>query len=142
MVQVERDFSAIVEIQQIIARIAYVSDCLPLDNLRSVFAEDIVWEFQNLSKAEGMEQVIAASQGRRDKGLTGPESNTCHAVATPLVELDGDRATAQSVYQFITQVNKVPVVRAAGRYIDSFVRDGASWKLARRIVTIPDLTAS
>jgi len=54
------------------------------------------------------------------------------AALTPKSELEGDMASARTVFHFYTNVNSEPTLRVMGIYHDQFVREGDSWKLKQR----------
>jgi uncharacterized protein (TIGR02246 family) len=56
-----------------------------------------------------------------------------HLVANPVVDLDGDRATAEVTWAFIAPgADDTPVLRMLGRYRDELRREGGTWRFARR----------
>jgi uncharacterized protein (TIGR02246 family) len=61
-----------------------------------------------------------------------PERRGKHVCANPLIEVDGDRATAATDYVFVARDAERLVVTSAGRYHDRLVRDGDRWRFAER----------
>jgi hypothetical protein len=58
---------------------------------------------------------------------------TRHVTANSVIEVDGDDALARSsyiVFQAVSGFALQPII--TGRYRDTFVRDGATWRFARR----------
>lgn len=60
---------------------------------------------------------------------------TQHVISNPIVDIAPSRADARchAVYTVYQQVDALPLqVIAAGRYVDSFTRDGLGWRFASR----------
>lgn len=65
---------------------------------------------------------------------------TKHLVTNPIVEVDGDVATARSYYTVLQQLGESPVnVLASGRYHDRFERVDGTWRFTHRNYTLMDL---
>ena len=84
----------------------------------------------------------ASHKGRAaiEKMLTmlGPDGSenkaNFHIISNPQVNVTGDTATAVSRYLFVMRgKDGRPVPSLAGIYTDSLVRDGAGWKIKRRV---------
>ena len=59
---------------------------------------------------------------------------TYHLVMNPVINVDGDTATAKSNWGFVTRSEKdAPVFEMLGRYIDELVRTADGWKFSRRV---------
>jgi 3-phenylpropionate/cinnamic acid dioxygenase small subunit len=84
----------------------------------------------------GHAEIRAGSEDRRAADQIGPGSNTRHMVSTVAVTVDGDRAFADSYWQFYVDTASTPRLQLMGAYHDELVRVGADWKLARRQITI------
>jgi uncharacterized protein (TIGR02246 family) len=60
---------------------------------------------------------------------------TFHHVTNSKIDVDGDRATAQSNWSFIQRNDQDgPVMVFAGHYDDVFTRESGEWKFLRRAV--------
>lgn len=71
-------------------------------------------------------------------GMLGPagaeNKSNFHIITNPQVDVTGDTATAVSRYLFVMRgKDGRPVPSLAGIYTDSLVRDGAGWKIKRRV---------
>ncbi len=66
-----------------------------------------------------------------------PDMYHKHFIAEPLIAIDGDRATAQTMYTRLDSYDGVPKIRSFGRYLDVLVRcaDGR-WRFEERIAQI------
>ena len=68
-----------------------------------------------------------------------PEQRGKHVAINPLIDVDGDTATARTDYVFVGRTADGLAVTSAGRYHDRLVRDGGRWRFAeRRIVFMGD----
>ena len=62
---------------------------------------------------------------------------TRHLVLNPIVEVDGDTATARSTFCVVQATDSVPFAPiVAGRYYDSFARDPEGWHFTERIADV------
>jgi 3-phenylpropionate/cinnamic acid dioxygenase small subunit len=88
------------------------------------------------SKYQGADQVHEFFAGTRLYPDGTPR--TKHVIANVIIELDGDgtRATSRCYVTVFQQTDELPLQPiAAGRYLDSFVRDGRQWRFSDRLVT-------
>jgi 3-phenylpropionate/cinnamic acid dioxygenase small subunit len=81
--------------------------------------------------ASGAEAV----QAMYERGTRLHDGSPCtrHLTANSVIEVDGDEATARSsyvVFQATVVLPLQPII--SGRYRDEFVREGATWRFARR----------
>ena len=64
--------------------------------------------------------------------------NLHHVTTSPLVELDGDRATGRAqLNEFMSLPNEV-FPAAQGWYEDAYVFDGARWLISKRVCYLPN----
>jgi len=67
----------------------------------------------------------------------GNTPRTRHLVLNPIVDVDGDTATARSTFCVVQQTETIalqPIV--VGRYADTFVRGESGWYFTERIVDV------
>ena len=57
-------------------------------------------------------------------------------ISGPLVEVDGQSASASTNYMFVRPTGDGMAIVAAGRYHDQLVSDGGRWRFAERKITI------
>ncbi|MCW2889289.1 MAG: hypothetical protein QOE54_2917 [Streptosporangiaceae bacterium] len=123
------------EIRNVVARIAQLSDMGDLDDYGALFTEDAHWELPGGPAKHGRSEIRAAGAARRAEGVTGPGSHTRHAIGTVAVTVDGDAAVAESYWQFYVETATAPALRSMGHYRDTFRRTPHGWRLARRQIT-------
>jgi ketosteroid isomerase-like protein len=122
-------------VRNVIVRLALYADGPDVDAYVELFAADAVWDMPGAPR-RGHAEIRAGSEDRRAAGQIGPGSNTRHAVSTVAVAVDGDRAVADSYWQFYVDTAASPRLQLMGAYHDELVRVGADWKLLRRQITI------
>ena len=54
-----------------------------------------------------------------------------------IIDLQGDRATAQSKWIFFTLNKSKPDGAIAGRYEDELIRENGAWKFLKRVAAAP-----
>jgi hypothetical protein len=60
-------------------------------------------------------------------------SGTYHVMTNDQIKLEGDRASAETKWIYITPgENNTPTLVFLGRYLDQFVRENGDWKFLRR----------
>jgi uncharacterized protein (TIGR02246 family) len=123
-------------IRNLLARIAQHADSGSLDDYAALFAADARWEMPAEGTRLGRAEIRAAAERRRASLATGPDSHTRHLVGTVAVTVDGDLAVAESYWQFYGSTDTKPELRSMGAYRDRFRREGGSWRLAERLITI------
>lgn len=121
-------------VRNVIAALARTADGDDVDAYLALFTPDAVWELPEGTR-RGHDELRTGSRERRAAGTIGPGSSTRHVVATVVVHLDGDRATAESTWMFLADTTSAPRVARVGTYADEFRRDGDRWLLARRVIT-------
>lgn len=97
--------------------------------LGAAFAEDGVIEFSSES-SKGRAAIVARLSGG---GTRNPALELSrHHLTTSLIELDGDRATARTYFQVLTNHG----LDHHGHYADTLVRMPDGWRIAHRSVRI------
>jgi uncharacterized protein (TIGR02246 family) len=83
--------------------------------------------------ARGPEAIFDLVDGMRGTLLTDRGGDDVHIVANPVIDLDGDRATADSMWIYIVRgEGDVPVLSKIGSYHDVFTREDGRWRFLRR----------
>jgi uncharacterized protein (TIGR02246 family) len=122
-------------VRNVVARVALCADGPDVDAYVGLFTPDAVWDMPGAPR-KGHAEIRAGSEERRAAGQIGPGSNTRHVVSTVAVAVDGDRAVADSYWQFYVDTVSAPRLQLMGAYHDELVRTDAGWKLAHRRITI------
>ena len=122
-------------VRNLVARVAQYADGPDVDAYVGLFTPDAVWDMPGAPRT-GHAEIRAGSEERRAAGQIGPGSNTRHVVSTMSVRVEGDSATAESVWQFYVDTASAPRLQLMGTYHDELVRMGNEWKLARRDIFI------
>jgi len=119
-------------IRNLIATMAMVTDGGDLETYGSLLAEDAVWQMPGGEPVHGRDAIVESARTRRAAGVLGPGSDTRHHVSTIVVHVDGDTASSQACWQFWGNASSGPVLRAIGRYEDTFRRTPEGWKYTSR----------
>ena len=121
-------------VRNLIGRLSLNADMGTVDEYLSSFATDALWNMPG-NPSHGIDEIRAGLIARRESGAVGPGTHGRHMVSSIDVEMHGDRATALSYFQFVTNTNTTPVLALVGAYADEFVRTEHGWKLHRRDIT-------
>jgi 3-phenylpropionate/cinnamic acid dioxygenase small subunit len=136
------DVASQLEIRNVLARLAHYADSGETDKYVALLTEDVVWSMPPnpaiglpASERRGHDEIAAGQRERVAASVQGPGSNTMHVLTTIGVEVDGDRATARSYFQYLTNTSTEPTLLNVGRYSDELRRTADGWQLSRRTVT-------
>jgi uncharacterized protein (TIGR02246 family) len=102
------------------------------ESYASLFTDDAVW-IGNLGKCVGPEQ-IEDMLAKTLEVFTSDHQRAHHLVLNPVIDVDGDSATARSTWAFVTRSETdAPVFSMLGTYYDQLRRTDDGWKFARRV---------
>jgi hypothetical protein len=73
-----------------------------------------------------MEKIFANAAGDIPRG------KNFHVMSNFIIQLDGDRAKASSVFIFYKMDGNKPVAEVAGRYEDTLIRENGVWRFQQR----------
>jgi 3-phenylpropionate/cinnamic acid dioxygenase small subunit len=91
--------------------------------------------FMAVSGADRIAKLFATTTRRFPEHGNTPR--TRHLVLNPIVDVDGDAATARSTFCVVQQTETVALQPiAVGRYADTFARDSQGWHFAERTVDV------
>lgn len=122
------------EIRNLLARLAQASDDGELDEYMACMHEDAVWGGTGFPARRGHAEIREGAVGRRADGIAGPGTHTRHLISTSHVDVQGDTATARSIFLFYGNTHQTPELRMMGVWEDEFLRTDAGWKLGRRTI--------
>jgi ketosteroid isomerase-like protein len=119
------------EIRNLLVRYGLYLDAKDFAGYVSLFTADGVLDAP-LGSAQG-QQAIRDMLGN----VLGPVNAGFHIYANPLIEVDGDTATAMSRFTYVQNIEgQLPEVRLVGHYDDELRREDGRWLFARRKITI------
>ncbi|MDT5360577.1 MAG: hypothetical protein QOC69_2339 [Mycobacterium sp.] len=91
--------------------------------------------FMGVSGAERIAKLFATTTRRFPEHGNTPR--TRHLVLNPIVDVDGDTASARSTFCVVQQTETVPLQPiVVGRYSDAFARDITGWYFTERTVDV------
>jgi hypothetical protein len=105
-----------------------------------LFCEDGQWTGRTGS-AVGPDAIQAMLEANLSPNPPAPAATSWHIVSNPVIDLDGDRATASTTWALIRRAaGDVPAVTLLGHYDDELAREHGRWRFRRRRahVDIPD----
>ena len=121
-----RRLEDIEEIKQLQARYCYFIDTLQMEKVPDLFADDFTAEYDPLGAFATKEELLGFLNG-----AGAGASMMSHQVMTPLIEVDGDKATG-TWYLFGPFTAKAPHGEVAnwiqGKYENDYVRADGKWK--------------
>jgi uncharacterized protein (TIGR02246 family) len=83
--------------------------------------------------ATGPQEIFEVVDGMRGTLLTDRGGVDVPVVANPTIDVDGDRATAESMWIYILRGDgDVPVLSKIGSYHDVLTREDGRWRFLRR----------
>jgi ketosteroid isomerase-like protein len=121
------------DIRNAIASLAQATDSGTPEEYVEHWTSDAVWEVVGRETRSGRDDILAGAQARHEAGLIGPAAQICHIVATSVINVDGERATARSSHAVVVK-NPEAVIGFYGTYDDEFRRESGTWLLAKRTV--------
>ncbi len=94
----------------------------------ALFTEDAEW-----SGSYGTERGPAAILAMLERTQHDPVGDNYHFLANQVIDVDGDRATAECTFAVISRAeDNTPYLRVLGTYNDELVRTDAGWRFQRR----------
>jgi 3-phenylpropionate/cinnamic acid dioxygenase small subunit len=120
------------DVTELLYRYAELIDAGDFDGVGALLGRG---NFMGVSGAERIAKLFATTTRRFPENGNTPR--TRHLVLNPIVDVDGDAATARSTFCVVQQTETValqPIV--VGRYADIFARDSEGWHFTERTVDI------
>jgi hypothetical protein len=98
-----------------------------------LFASNGEWS-GTLGTYRGPAAIQAAMEKSFGAATDIPKGANYHLLTNAIIDIDGDRAKADSKWAFVTlEEKKPPQIAAAGRYQDTLIRENGAWKFLRRV---------
>ena len=122
----------ILEIQRLLVDYGLHLDARDLRSYSRLFCEDGEW-----TGATGTAVGPSAIETMLEANLPGnppaPGETTWHLMANPIVDLDGDRASARTMWVLLRRdAGDRPGIAVTGHYDDVLAREDGRWKFKRR----------
>jgi hypothetical protein len=117
-------------------------DARDLHAYSRLFCEDGEWTGRTGS-AVGPDAIEAMLEANLSPNPPAPGATSWHIVSNPVIDLDGDRATASTTWTLIRRSSgDAPEVTLLGHYDDELARERGRWRFKRRRahIDIPDQT--
>jgi ketosteroid isomerase-like protein len=134
----------IVEIEQLLYRYCFAVDSGTPEEVAALFSETavLVPVYTGGANAEGRAAILQWYVDYQ-KGVRAAVDHLRHVVSTPVIEVSGDRATAQC-YLTANSVSKAngKAGWTAGVYKDKLVKEGGRWRFAERQIHVHYATES
>jgi uncharacterized protein (TIGR02246 family) len=128
------------EIRNLVARVAHLSDTGELDEYRDIYTDDAVWTERagpqaSFPAARGYDEIMAGVRDRRAAGIQGPGSNTQHVVNTITVRFSGpDEAVVRAYWQYYGNLDTKPALLRVGTYDYLVRRTAGGWRFQERVL--------
>jgi 3-phenylpropionate/cinnamic acid dioxygenase small subunit len=127
------------DIEEIRALFLRYADCLDANDFAgyaNLFASDGELLAQ-LGAAVGPAAIEALLEERLGTDIAKARAVSFHVISNPVIEVDGDRATARVLWSYLTQraEDPHPILIQAGHYTDDLRRENGRWKIARHAIT-------
>ena len=98
----------------------------------NLFASNGEW-VGGLGSAKGPQAIFELMDRTIGHDPKPDGSGTYHVMTNDQIKIDGDRASAETKWIYITPgETNVPTLVFLGRYLDQFVRENGEWKFLRR----------
>jgi 3-phenylpropionate/cinnamic acid dioxygenase small subunit len=120
------------EVTELLYRYAELIDAGDFDGVGELLGRG---NFMGVAGADRIAKLFATTTRRFPE--QGNTPRTRHLVLNPVVDVDGDAATARSTFCVVQQTETVslqPIV--VGRYADTFARGSTGWHFTERTVDI------
>jgi 3-phenylpropionate/cinnamic acid dioxygenase small subunit len=114
------------DIRGVLVRYCHYCDEGRFDEWGELFTDDATFTVLGETH-QGRETITAWIAAAQPPGLRGR-----HMLSQPLIEIDGDTARCWTDYAFVGREGSGLTVTSAGRYHDTLVRNGGTWRFASR----------
>lgn len=121
-------------IRNLVARAAHLNDGGDLDEYMGCWTEDVGYEVQG-NPVHGRAALRETVAARRQAGIAGPGTGTCHLVLDLVVEFDAadpDAADSRYYLAFVVDLPTAPRVRSVYLNRDRYRRTPDGWRISAR----------
>ncbi len=124
------------EIRKLLLEYARCLDAADYTAYAGLFTEDGELHAQ-LGRAKGREAIAALLDWRLDPDAGAPPRRPAfHLVGSPSIEVDGDDASSEVVWAYVTHDDDgYPLLLQIGHYRDRLRREDGRWRFARREIS-------
>jgi uncharacterized protein (TIGR02246 family) len=127
-----RRLEDLAEIERLIMDYRRHLDARDLHAYSRLFSEDGEWT-GNTGSATGPDGIEGMLEERLAPNPPAPGPTSWHVVANPLIDLDGDSASASVTWALIRRgEGDEPEIALLGHYDDLLVREDGRWRFKRR----------
>ena len=136
-------YSDIVEIEQVIYRCSHAVDQGDIEKIMTLFQPDalldITWEENG--RHVGHKEIRKWFENY-DQVVRGSVSYLRHRIACPVIDVDGDFASAASYLEVEAAGKKTgQVIKTVGRYNDTLVRTDKGWRISEKVISMDNTYA-
>lgn len=122
------------EIRNLLQEYRRTLDARDMRAFCALFASDGTWSGRS-GEGTGPEGIYAMLAGSLSDNPPAPGPTLWHLITDPAIRVDGDRASAQSLWMHVRRVEgDTPALPTLGAYEDELVREDGRWRFARRTV--------
>jgi len=124
------------EIRNLLQEYRRTLDLRDLRAFSALFAANGSWAGASgeATGPDGIHEMLTEALPQENPPWPGP--TLWHLVTDPTIVVDGDRATAQSLWMHVRRGDgDTPLLPTLGSYDDELVVEGGSWRFLRRDVT-------
>jgi hypothetical protein len=101
----------------------------------ALFAAQGTWSGKS-GEGTGPEGIYAMLAGSLSDNPPAPGPTLWHWISDPTITVDGDRATASSLWMHVRRgEGDTPLLPTLGGYDDELIREDGRWRFARRTVS-------
>jgi hypothetical protein len=122
------------EIERLLMEYGVTLDNRDFTAYSQLFATDGIWS-GSIGTIRGQAAIKAAMEKAFDTATAPTGDGSFHLLTNPIIDVQGDHATAISKWTFVHLVDKKPVIALAGRYDDSLIRQNGRWRFERRVAS-------
>jgi ketosteroid isomerase-like protein len=114
-------------IERLIWQYAQSFDSRNVDTLRTIWHDDAVLSMQAMGTFEGIDAIVQAAHG-----FWKQIAHMHHWMANPIIDIDGDTATAVTALDCLVTDADTGPTQVGGVYRDRFDRRSGRWAIAER----------